>query len=215
LRQGKSLETLIEQLESSLAKSEDVTVSAPKKLRDRITGRLREYDVVLTVNQGHHEVLIAIECRDRSRPITVNQVEGFWAKCQDTGIDQGIIVSTKGFYKSARIKATERRIRCLDLEHTKSLNWFLAKGIEIHTSEIRNIHWTLILIGEPGVPPTDFSIIDKNGAEISLAVLNDNAMRELSSLPVEPSVSGIQRARIAFSCEKTCVYENLQIIPSP
>jgi hypothetical protein len=207
LRQGKSLETLIEQLERSLAKSENVTVSAPKRLRDRITGRLREHDVVLTVNQGHHEVLIAIECRDRSRPITVNQVEGFWAKCQDTGIDQGIIVSTKGFYKSAMIKATERRIRCLDLEYAKSLNWFLAKGIEIHTKEIRNIHWTLILVGEPEVSPTDFSIIDKNGAEISLAVLNNNAKREVSNLPDDPSVSGIQRARIVFSCEKTWVYD--------
>ena len=85
MRQGKSLEALVEQLERSLAKSENVSVSAPKKLRDRITGRLREHDVVLTVNQGHHEILIAIECRDRSRPITVNQVEGFWAKCHDTG----------------------------------------------------------------------------------------------------------------------------------
>jgi hypothetical protein len=207
LRQGKSLEKLVEQIERSLANSEHVTVTAPKMLRDLITKHLREHDVVLTLKHGHHEVLIAIECRDRSRPITVNQVEGFWAKCQHTGITQGVIVATKGFYKSARIKAKVLNIACLDLEQAQSLNWFLAGGVEIYIREVRNIHWALVPIAESGITPTEFRIVDVNDAEITRVVLAENVMRVIRDFPVDPSVAGIQHARITFPSNKISVLD--------
>jgi predicted helicase len=104
-RPGKALERLIASIEKALAGNSDVLVEAPKRLPDRTTGTLREHDVVLTIKQSHHALMVAVECRDLSRPVTVNQVEGFWAKCQDTGIGQGIIVSSTGFYNTARQKA--------------------------------------------------------------------------------------------------------------
>jgi hypothetical protein len=45
--------------------------------------------------------------------VTVNEIESFWGKCQDTGIDQGIIVSSKGFTKPALTKSLHRGIRKL------------------------------------------------------------------------------------------------------
>ena len=68
VKTGKTLETLVTYIEKALANKEQVTVNTRKRLPDRTTGRLREHDVVLTLTQGHHEMVIAIECRDHSRP---------------------------------------------------------------------------------------------------------------------------------------------------
>ncbi|MCA9501247.1 MAG: hypothetical protein KC588_18800 [Nitrospira sp.] len=87
-KKGTSLEQLIRSLERALSPKKDIKIESPKRFPDKTTGKLREHDVVLTVEHGHHPLIIAIECRDRSRPITVDQVEGFWAKCQHTGINQ-------------------------------------------------------------------------------------------------------------------------------
>ena len=140
-KSGKSLERLIASIEKVLGHEKNVKVESPKRLTDRITGKLREHDVVLTVSQGHHLLIIAIECRDRSRPITVNQVEEFWMKCKDTGVDQGILVSSMGFYNTARKKADHYSIRCLDIEEVESFDWLLAPGIHSITTKLIRHHW--------------------------------------------------------------------------
>jgi hypothetical protein len=208
VKQGKALETLVECLERALAKSDAVTITAPKKLRDKVTKRLREHDVVLTINQGHHESLIAIECRDRSRPITVNDIEGFWTKCQHTDVS-GIIVSTKGFYKSARLKASHLGIRCFDLEQAKSLNWFLAQGLETIAREILHIQWTLVPAEELDILPVEFTIYDKDGIEITSAILNVNARREFEQVPYDTLGEGLQHVVIRFDCKQIYTQDKL------
>ena len=128
---GKSLETLVSSIERVLAGNDNVSVESPKFLSDRITGESREHDVVITLTGSHHKSTIAIECRDRSRKVTVNEIESFWSKCQDTGIDRGIIVSSKGFTKAALTKSLHRGIRCLRLSEASSFNWLLTTGIRI------------------------------------------------------------------------------------
>lgn len=71
MKPGRSLEKLVAYLERHLADSGAVFVESPKRLPDKTTGKLREHDVVLTVNSGHHKILVAVECRDRSRPVGV------------------------------------------------------------------------------------------------------------------------------------------------
>ena len=80
MKKGRSLEKLVAYLERHLSANDLVTVESPKRLRDKSTGRLREHDVVLTLESGHHTMLVAIECRDRSRPVGVPQLEGFAKK---------------------------------------------------------------------------------------------------------------------------------------
>jgi len=77
MRAGRRLEKVVHYIESVVAGSENVTVESPKRLRDKTTGRLREHDVVVTVRQEHHTLIIALECRERSRPVGVPQVEAF------------------------------------------------------------------------------------------------------------------------------------------
>lgn len=208
MRQGKSLELLVAHLEQVVAENDGVTITSPKKLRDRITGRLREHDVVISIKRGHHECQIAIECRDRSRRITVNQVEGFYKKCEDTGVQQGIIVSTKGFYETARTKAAHYGIRCFDLEQTKSFDWFLPSNMEFCTTNIISIHWTLIPIVDTENSLKDFILIDKNNIEIKKSLLIKNAHQEFAKLSVD-LFPGRKQHNINFNANNISILDKI------
>ena len=181
-RKGKSLERLVAGIEKAIGHDKNVEVKSPRRLTDRTTGKLREHDVVLTVNQGHHLFTIAIECRDRARPVGVDQVEGFWAKCQDTKVDQGIIVSSMGFYNTARKKADHLGIRCLDIEEVETFEWLLAPGL--HSIKIKLIRndWSFFPEEEGIVEKENMEIFDKEGNRINQAILTSNAQQQLDKL---------------------------------
>lgn len=196
-RRGRSLERLIASLEEALGRHENVTVKSPQRLPDRTTGKPREHDVVLNIKQGHHSLVVAIECRDRSRPITVNEVEGFWAKCQETGIDQGIIVSSKGFYRTAREKAAHYGIRCLGIEEVESFDWLLAPNIHRMTKSLIHTDWTFFPEEDGIVDRTNLELLDVNGNVVTESVLTGNARQQLDKLPhpLEPTESSELRVR--------------------
>ncbi len=179
---GKSLEQLIYSLERALGHDDNVSVESPKRVPDKITGKKREHDVLITIKQGHHQVQVAIECRDRSRPITVNQIEGFWKKCQDTGIDKGVLVSTMGFYNTARKKADFLDIRCLDVEEVDSFDWMLAPGVHSIIKKLLHHEWTfypeLDGIAEKG----NMEISDNHGNILSPESMTSNALTQLNKL---------------------------------
>ena len=160
---GKSLEKLVSSLEKALGQSDEVIVESPKRLKDRITGRKREHDVVLTISRAHHRIVVAIECRDRSRAITVNQVESFWKKCQDTGVDHGVIVSSSGFYNTARQKADFLGIRCLDIEEVESFDWMLAQGMHSLTKRLLHHEWVFYPEKEGVADKTNMEVMDVDG----------------------------------------------------
>lgn len=199
MKPGKSLERLVTHLEKALAASDKVTVEAPKRLRDHITGKLREYDVVITIQQEHHELQIAIECRDRSRPITVDQVEAFDNKCRHTGVHQGIIVSPRGFYDTARQKANWLGIRCLDLEQATSLDWLLAPGMVISNRTVKHTNVTLIFAEEGREKPTNFSVVDAGGREVTSEILNANIHNKFRAMPFDDKeATGLHQVTILF-----------------
>jgi hypothetical protein len=177
VKTGKTLETLVAHIEKVLANAEQVKVDVRKRLPDRTTGRLREHDVVLTLTQGHHEVVIAVECRDHSRPVTVNQVEGFWAKCQDTGVGHGIMVSSKGFYKSARQKAIHLGIRCLTLKEAVAFDWLIGQGIMVGYRIPKHTSLTYLLERVPEGSITEFRLVTTEGEEILPDTLCMNMVR--------------------------------------
>jgi hypothetical protein len=181
-KQGKALEHLVACLEKALVENPGITVHSPMRLRDRTTRKLREHDVVLEFNEGHYSLLVAIECRDRSRPIGVPQVEAFGAKCQDTGISQGVIVSTNGFYNTARTKSEHLGIRCLDIEEVENFDWLLASGICCTTRHLLSNDWTFFPVEDGIVKRGEVEVIDKDGNVLSMAALTANAQQQLSSL---------------------------------
>ncbi|GAA3252995.1 hypothetical protein [Nonomuraea helvata] len=83
----------------------DATVTESAQLRDRVTGQLREVDVVVAGHMAGHPTVIGIECRGRSRKDAVSWVEEMRAKHDDLPTDQLVLVSASGFSKAATLKA--------------------------------------------------------------------------------------------------------------
>ena len=199
MKPGKSLEALVASIERALAGNDKVTIESPKFLSDRITGEPREHDVVITLAGSHHKSIIAIECRDRSRKVTVNAVEGFWSKCQDTGIDQGIIVSPKGFSRTALAKSLNRGIKCLRLSEANSFNWLLGTGIRIRQKKVIHTNWTFLLDKDLVPKPVVFTILSPDGVQIPFENLAAAAYQEFKKIPETEFVMGRGTKKFVFN----------------
>lgn len=211
MKTGRSLEKLVAYLERHFAIRDGVKVESPKRLRDKSTGRLREHDVVLTITSGHHTVLVAIECRDRSRPVGVTQLEGFAKKCQETRIGQGVIVSPRGFTKTAPAKARALGIRCLSLDQTNVLPWLLCETFDIYQTNYDHINFTIIPENDFEEKPDNFALETEEGEKITIDILRNNLITALNNqkgeLHIKPNV-GSHTKRIKL------VPKNLIIIDS-
>jgi hypothetical protein len=161
---GRDLEQLVEMIERAIQGNSDVLVESPKRLRDRDTRRLREHDVVLTITRVHHKIVVAVECKDRSRKVGVSEVEAFAKKCERTGVHAGLMVSSLGFTLPALLKAENYNINCLTLTEASQVNWCDPGGIELRWREISDI--TAIAYPERGDLVAPIRLYWNSGEEI-------------------------------------------------
>lgn len=163
---GKKLERLVATLERTMAGTNARIESPSRRLLDRDTSRPREHDVLITWDHGHHQIVTAIECRDRSRPVGVPDVEAFADKCTATGVNTGVIVSATGFRNTARVKAAARSITCMDLEEVESFDWLAADfSATSYEFEFRNM--SIQVIFKDKQPRTLGDIFDTVGTKLS------------------------------------------------
>lgn len=101
---GKPLEAMVADLEKTLAGS-GVSIVVRDRVRDRVTGRLREVDVSLRSHLGSRDILVIVECRDRGRRDDVTWIEQLAEKRRSLGASRAVAVSVAGFTKPARVKA--------------------------------------------------------------------------------------------------------------
>lgn len=168
-RSGKQLERLVTMLEKMLAGSTATIEARSRRLRDRDTGRLREHDVLITWDHGHHQITTAIECRDRKRPVGVPDVEAFADKCASTGVHNGVIVSATGFSQSARNKAEVRAIGCMKLEEVERFDWLALEAITGFERQFGEINARLMFVED--VPASIGTIYDGAGNIVSEEML--------------------------------------------
>jgi len=133
---GDDLQNLIAAIERVVHRDSNVKIDVSSRHRDKDTDGPREHDVVLTFTLKHHTVTMALECRDRSRPVDVPAVEAFYQKCQRTGVNKGIIVSSRGFTQTALLKAASYDVGTLTLKGVQGFNWCMTPGVESETREI-------------------------------------------------------------------------------
>lgn len=185
MRKGKALERLVMILETVLCQSKDTSINSPHRMRDRVTGKLREHDVVLITRQGHHEFVTAIECRDRSRPIGVDAVEAFNRKCSDTHVDRSVMVSSTGFRNTARVKAKFYGIDCLDLNTSATFDWMKTGAFK--SIKISNVHFAVTGVPDQSftTKPQRFRFSDQAGREITAEEVSQMA-RELLTRSIQP-----------------------------
>jgi hypothetical protein len=176
-RSGKELERLVATLERVLADT-GAKIEAPSRaLIDRDTGKRREHDVLIRWDHGHHQIVTAIECRDRSRPVGVPEVEAFADKCERTGVHSGVIVSARGFTSSAHLKAKARSITCMDLAAVESFDWMGTEVIVGYERRVTSVNAVVRFNGEH--PDNLAALFDSEGTEVSNAAFTQTVVNKI------------------------------------
>jgi hypothetical protein len=210
MKKGRALEKLVAHLESVLVGQPNVTITSPRRLRDVITGRLREHDVVVEIRNGHHVNLIAFECRDRTRPIGSEAVEAFAKKCEHTNVNKGILVSSTGFRKPATEKAHFLGIDCFGLDQMSSMITpnliMVCQTMTFRSTHITNIFWHIDEMA--GRESENYTLIFENGEPLNAMVMTQRANEELGRLTSEYGV-GTYKYNITFPCEGLFLCEKI------
>lgn len=210
---GRNLERIVEIIERTLSDCDNVEIAARAKVRDTVTRRLREHDILISITHAHHRIRLAIECRDRWRKVGSNAVESFATKCDHTGIDRRCIVSAKGFTEPARRKADFLRIQRIELASIESIPWLLANGVKILNRAISHIHCRVEL-HDRDHPDIEDSTLFLGDIEIGREILGQNAYQNLpayENLPdggQAPPSPGKYRRKIVFPGDGLTLRDN-------
>ena len=179
-RPGEKLQRIVKAIEAAINIDQRISVESPKFLKDMDTGRMREHDVVLTIKQKHHTILIALECKATAKKVGSPEVEAFHAKCQRTGINRGIIVSSRGFSKPGRKKAEASGIECFTLEDAIGFDWCIASSITFRRREVRAVN----VISDPGPTPIlEATLHTETGVPVDSKMLTNIGANCLKQLP--------------------------------
>lgn len=127
----KAFERLVALIEEQAAPKGAVVV-APDRVRDMVTGRLREVDASIRFQAGTAKILVTVECRKRGRKGDDTWIEQLATKRQKIGAAKTIAVSSAGFTESALRSARHhgielRKLSEIRLEDVES--WFLPHGV--------------------------------------------------------------------------------------
>jgi len=85
------------------------------KLPGLKSGRSRQIDMLVEFNIGGCLIRIAFDCKCYGRKVDVKHVESFLGMLEDIRVSQGVLVTTKGYTKTALSRA-QRESRDIDLQ---------------------------------------------------------------------------------------------------
>lgn len=103
--------------------SSNAAVTESKMVRDRLTGKEVEVDIVIDTTVSSYPISVAIECISESRPATVEWVNEMKGKHDSLPLDKLILVSQSGFTANAREKAIGYGLEVLTLSDAEDTNW--------------------------------------------------------------------------------------------
>jgi len=129
----REFEMLVARIEEAAA-DRGAVVRSPDRIRDLITGKMREVDASIRQIVGTTNVLVTIECRKRSCKADDRWIEELGTKRNKIGAAQTIAVSEKGFTSSAHKSAKHYGIDLRTLSEVSGADiedWFLP-GRSIH-----------------------------------------------------------------------------------
>ena len=169
----------------------NVTITESKELDDKHTGNKREVDIVLETNVGGHQVIISIECVDRSRKADISWIEQMYEKHRKLQTSVLVLVSKKGFTKNAELYAEKNNIETSTFEQVKSVApekrilkyaslFIRLLEINVETVKVHVIQKDKSLLVVNVIPDTKVCIGDKTNSiemiKIVLAIVNHQAI---------------------------------------
>lgn len=130
-KRSNDFQRLIYLVRVNLAEGAKVTES--KMMRDRLTKRYREVDVVVEGKVGGQDVIVSVECRDHQRVADVTWVDLMKSKHDRLDTNALILASRTGFTPEARDVANKFGIKVFTLDDIEGsdLPALLAPGGEL------------------------------------------------------------------------------------
>lgn len=113
-KRSNDFQRLVYLVRVNLADGAKVTES--KMMRDRLTKRFREVDVVIEGMVGHQPVVVAIECRDHKRVADVTWIDMMKTKHDRLNTHALLLASRMGFTPEAKDVAAKYGIELFSLE---------------------------------------------------------------------------------------------------
>jgi hypothetical protein len=95
---------------------EGAIIKSPDKIKDKVTGEFREVDASIRLDVGSTEILVIIECRERSKKQDVIWIEQLATKQKNIGAHKTVAVTSKGLSSQAMKKAAYYEIAVRKLE---------------------------------------------------------------------------------------------------
>lgn len=126
-RRTNAFQRLILLINASLADGAMVEESA--LVPDSVTRELREVDILISANVSGYTVKVAIEVIGRSRKADTPWIESMRAKHENLPTDKLILVSEKGFAKTAKAKACFYGIETMTVEAACGTDWELLVNL--------------------------------------------------------------------------------------
>lgn len=142
-KRSNDFQRLVYLIRVNLAEGAKVTES--KMMRDRLTKRFREVDVVIEGKVGNHPVTVCVECRDHKRVADVTWVDMMKSKHDRLDTNALILASRSGFTPEARNVASTFGIEVFTLEDVESADIprmlssessLLLKSVAISTQKV-------------------------------------------------------------------------------
>jgi hypothetical protein len=141
MRPGEDLESLTEQIFRVLTAGPG-NVSVERNVQMPGADGPRQIDVVVRSSVGPIDLTTIIECRDYERTVNVTAIDGFHSVIQDVNASQGVIVTRKGFSKTAVQKAKRLGIRLLVADRLSNLRETVF-DVPVYLREVRQIGFHL------------------------------------------------------------------------
>lgn len=125
-------------------------IRSPDYIKGRRSGQRREVDVSLRSRVGSVDVLVIIECRDRSKAQGVTWIEQLASKRGDVGADKAVAVSAAGFTPGAQNLARSKQVELRSFEELSAdvvFDWLHAEVADHRSRHVDAINISVDLAG--------------------------------------------------------------------
>lgn len=189
-KKWKRFEELVKKVQEELAP--DAIVKLDDRIIGKETGVSRQIDISVRQSIGNYDILVVIDCKDYSNPVDVKDVESFIGLAKDVQANKGVLVSSNGFTKTAKIRGEKAGLNLYSLVDTGAHDWQVMAYIYVVCNFIGPRKYSFTFSGNievfdfPFNEPQQLKIFDENNSELGtlLSVMQNNWND--NQYPIEP-----------------------------
>lgn len=123
---SREFEEIVASIKQALEPRRDIRIVPHARVKDMITDRMRDIDILVEATAAGATLRIGIECRRKKRRVDKPQIEAFVTKLKDCHIEKGVFVSSSGFATEALAAAKYHNLDCCHVTKVHELPWLQA-----------------------------------------------------------------------------------------